>query len=309
MTMTAEPTPVESTTANPSRLSPATAVVPVPERTHRRLDLLMCRPRHFEVSYAINPWMRPDVPVDTGRAVAQWEGLRAAYRAAGHRVRLVDQVPGLPDMVYVANAGLVHGDRALVARFAHAQRHGETDAFARWFAAAGLETSIAAAVNEGEGDFLRIGNRFLAGTGFRSTRAAHREVADFFGVDVVSLELVDPRFYHLDTALFVLDAQTVAYYPGAFSQASQEWLASEFPAAVVATKADALAFGLNAVCDGQHVFLTAAAPDLPAALDARGWSPVPVELDELLKGGGSLKCCTLELHAPFTTTEPAIGED
>lgn len=261
----------------------------------------MCRPTHFEVTYAINPWMNPDEPVDTARAVAQWEGLRAAYLRAGHTVHLVDQVPGLPDMVYAANAGLVYGDRALVARFTHPERRGETPAFARWFTGRGYHpVQVAATFNEGEGDFLRVGRRLLAGTGFRSTRAAHAEVAEFFGVEVVTLELVDPRFYHLDTALFVLDEHTVAYLPEAFSPASQEWLARTYLDAVLATAADAMAFGLNAVSDGRHVFLSAAAPDLPGVLAARGFVPVPIELDELLKGGGSVKCCTLELHPPIT---------
>lgn len=267
------------------------------QRTARHLDVLMCRPVHFEVTYAINPWMDPEQPVDTDRAVRQWEGLREAYLAAGHSVRLVEQVEGLPDMVYAANAGLVYGDRAMVARFTHPQRQGETPAFAEWFRQAGYEpVMVASTSNEGEGDFLRVGARLLAGTGFRSTRAAHAEVAEFFGREVVTLELVDPRFYHLDTAMFVLDEHTIAWNPAAFSQESRAWLRAEFPDSIEATEADALAFGLNAVSDGRHVFLSAAAPDLPAALRARGFVPVPIELDELLKGGGSVKCCTLELH-------------
>lgn len=278
-----------------------TAMLPgthlVVERTATPLRLLMCRPDHFEVTYAINPWMHPDRPVDTARAVRQWEVLKEAYLAHGHRVELVEGVRGLPDMVYAANAGLAFGDRALVAHFTHPERRPETAAFYEWFTEAGFgEVQVAAEFNEGEGDFLRAGHRLLAGTGFRTSVAAHREVAAHFGREVLTLELVDPRFYHLDTALAVLDDHNVAYHPQAFSPTSRAVLQREFPDAVLASEADALAFGLNAVSDGRHVFLSAEAPDLPRALAARGYEPVPIVLDELLKGGGSVKCCTLELH-------------
>ncbi len=273
-------------------------------RRARSLSVLMCRPEHFEVSYAINPWMHPDRPVDRARALAQWDGLRATYESHGHRVQLVGDLPGLPDMVYAANAGLVYGNRALVATFAHPERQPESPAFLRWFTSAGYApVRQAVEVNEGEGDFLRVGRMLLAGTGFRSSPASHAEVAEFFGIPVTTLELVDPRFYHLDTALCALDEQNVAYWPGAFSAESRARLAELFPDAVLATESDACVFGLNAVSDGRHVYLAAAATGLAAALAERGYEPVPVKLDELLKGGGSVKCCTLELHPGIDSGE------
>ncbi|MGW4247559.1 dimethylargininase, partial [Nocardia sp. NPDC004722] len=220
---------------------------PVPRR------YLMCRPEHFEVTYAINPWMNTAEPVDRALALAQWDGLRAAYEAHGHRVEVIEPVAGLPDMVFAANGGLVIGDRALSARFANAERAQEGPAYHDWMAAQGFADVLAAReTNEGEGDFAIAGERILAGTGFRSARGAHEEVAEFFGMPVVSLDLVDPRFYHLDTALMVLD-DTIAYYPAAFSGPSARLLAQLYPDAVIATDADAEVLGLNGVSDGYHV--------------------------------------------------------
>ena len=113
---------------------------------------------------------------------------------------------------------------------------------------------------------------------------------------VVSLELVDPRFYHLDTALAVLDDQTIAYYPPAFSEAAQDQLRALFPDAIVVGSADAYVLGLNAVSDGLHVVHPSAATGFAAQLRDAGFEPVGVDLSELLKGGGSVKCCTLEVH-------------
>ncbi len=257
---------------------------------------LMCRPDFFEVSYTINPWMDPTEPVDRALAVAQWEHLHATYLAYGHRVELVEGVAGLPDMVFAANGGIVVGDKAMAARFAHPERQGETALYANWFRGNhGGQVVVASEFNEGEGDFLRAGELMLAGTGFRTSLAAHREVQEYFGVQVISLELVDPHFYHLDTALFVLDHAMVAYYPPAFSASSNALLRQLFPDAIIATDADAQAFGLNALCDGANVFLAAAATDLHAALRERGYNPVGIDMSELLKAGGSVKCCTLEI--------------
>ncbi len=272
----------------------------------------MCPPTHFDVTYAINPWMDPRVPVDTSRAVRQWSGLVAAYRALGHRVDLLDPVPGLPDMVFAANGATVVDGAVLAARFASEQRSAEALAHTAWhqthgptYGARGVR--LPEAVNEAEGDFAVLSDRVLAGHGFRTTTAAHAELAALTGREVVSLELVDPRFYHLDVALAVLDDESdhVAYYPGAFAEPSRRLLADLFPDAVLATEADALAFGLNCVSDGLHVFVPAAATALAAAVGRLGYRPVPVELDELLKGGGSVKCCTQEIRVSRRPGRPA----
>lgn len=272
-----------------------------PERVATRRRFLMCRPTYFAVAYAINPWMDPSQPVDVDRAIAQWDALRRLYLDLGHQVEEIAPEPGLPDMVFAANGGLVVDGTALGARFRHPQRRAEGDAYLRWFAETKFRTHAPAFDNEGEGDFLLAGDILLAGTGFRTDRRAHAEAAEVLARDVVSLDLVDPRFYHLDTALCVLDdrrdAPTVAYWPGAFSAASLAELRNRFPDAIVVSEADAEVFGLNAVSDGRHVVLSAQAEGFARQLRARGFSPVGVETGELRKAGGSAKCATLELRA------------
>ncbi|MEN3265743.1 dimethylargininase [Pseudonocardia sp.] len=272
------------------------------ERTASRRRYLMCRPEHFCVEYAINPWMHPGVPVDRGRALAQWEGLRQTYLGLGHRVDLLDPVPGLPDMVYAANGATVVDGVVLGARFRHRERAAEAGAHRRWFRAAGFTRVVEPEfMNEGEGDLLVVGppgdTVVLAGSGFRTDPRAHAEAAAVLGRPVVSLELVDPCYYHLDTAIAVLDDATIAWLPEAFAPASQAVLRERFPDALVADPADAMVLGLNAVSDGRHVVLPAPATRLAAAVAERGFTPVPVEMSELLKGGGGPKCCTLEVRA------------
>jgi N-dimethylarginine dimethylaminohydrolase len=262
-------------------------------RTRR---FLMCPPRHFAVVYSINPWMDPEVPADAPLAVRQWEGLRSAYEARGHSVETISPERGLPDMVFAANSALVLDGFAFLTRFRHAQRRAEAPAYEHWFRAHGLAVRHAEHDHEGEGDFACAGDVILAGTGFRTDPEAHREVQALFGREVVTLELVDPRFYHLDTALFVLDREHIAYFPAAFSTDSQAVLRRRYPDAIVVDQRDALAFGCNAASDGRHVFMPTGAAGLAEALDARGFEPVLVDLTELRKAGGSVKCCTLELR-------------
>lgn len=269
-----------------------------PRRVARPRRYLMCPPEHFTVSYAINPWMDPHGTVDRARARRQWEALRQTYLDLGHTVDIVPAEPGLPDMVFAANGGLVIGGRALGARFSYAERRPEGPAYLRWLAGSDLTAvSEPVHVNEGEGDFLVVGDVVLAGTGFRTDPGAHAEVQELFGLPVVSLRLVDPRFYHLDTALAVLDDHTVAYFPPAFSSGSQQVLRSLFPDAIVAAAEDAAVLGLNAVSDGRNVVLAQGATGLAAQLAARGYHPIGVDLSELLKAGGGPKCCTLEIRA------------
>lgn len=274
-------------------------------RVQQRRSYLLCRPEHFTVSYAINPWMRPEVPTDTAVALRQWQVLYDTYLALGHEVRLIDPGAGLPDLVYTANGGLVIDGIAYLAKFRFAERAAEEPAFRKWFRAAGFEVIEPTVVNEGEGDFLVAGEVILAGTGFRSAPDSHREVAAVFGREVVSLTLVDPRFYHLDTALCVLDpgagpggaaGTNIAYLPSAFDKNSQAVLAERYPEAIQVAEDDGAVLGLNAVSDGRNVVLSPRAPGFARQLQERGYCPILVDLSELLRGGGGIKCCTLELR-------------
>jgi N-dimethylarginine dimethylaminohydrolase len=258
---------------------------------------LMCPPEHFAVTYAINPWMRPDQPADAATAMRQWARLRQVYLELGHEVRTIEPVPGLPDMVFAANGATVVGGRVLGVRFRFPQRAGEAGAYLAWFRDRGYpDVRAARYVNEGEGDVLFTGRALLAGYGFRSDQAAAAELAGVFGLPVVSLRLVDPRFYHLDTALCVLDADTAMYYPAAFDDAGRAAIAAQFAELIEAKDEDAEVLGLNAVSDGRHVVLPVQARNLTAQLRERGFEPVGVDMSELLKGGGGPKCCTLELR-------------
>lgn len=259
----------------------------------------MCPPTHFEVTYSINPWMDPGKPVDLSLALAQWEDLHDRYRALGHTVELLQPRADLPDMVFAANGATVVDGRVLGARFAHREREAEAQAHLDWFRAHGFtEIHEPSHINEGEGDFAVTSTYLLAGRGFRSSPLSHSEAQEFFGRPVIGLDLVDPRYYHLDTALCVLDDETdeIMYYPGAFSPGSRAVLARLFPDALIAREADAAAFGLNAVSDGRHVLVRQAALGLFDPLRARGFEPIGMDLGELLKGGGSVKCCTQELR-------------
>lgn len=267
-----------------------------PHRVATRREYAMTRPEHFTVRYSINPWMDPSRPVDVARALAQWQVLHDCLVGLGHTVGLIDPLPGMPDMVYAANGGFVLDGRAYGARFAHGQRSPEAPAYAAWFAARGLSVVAPAFVNEGEGDFLVWGRRILAGHGFRTDQRAHAELAALTGREVVSLELVDPRYYHLDTALAVLDEHVVAYCPEAFAGSSRAVLADLFPDAIIVGSTDAAVLGLNVISDGRHVVLPAAAAGFAAQLAERGFEPVRVDLSELLKGGGGPKCCVLQIR-------------
>ncbi|MFD4156493.1 dimethylargininase [Streptomyces hydrogenans] len=266
-------------------------------RTATPRRLLMCPPRHFDVTYSINPWMEPEKPTDAALALLQWERLRDLFTDLGHTVEVIEPLPGVPDMVFAANGATVVDGKVLGARFRHAERTAEGPAYLRWFVRQGYrEVLWPEHINEGEGDYLTVGRRILAGTGFRTDPRSHAEAQEFFGLPVTGLTLVNPRHYHLDTALAVLSDTEIMYYPEAFTPGSRAVLREMFPDAVLASAEDAAVFGLNAFSDGLNVLLPQAAQGLHEQLRSRGFRPVGVDLSELLKAGGSVKCCTLELR-------------
>lgn len=275
---------------------PSDVTIVEPTRKGSPKTVLMCRPEYFRVSYRINPWMHPENPTDTPKALVQWTQLYETYQHLGFTIHLIDPVEGLPDMVYAANGGLVVDGIAYSAKFRHSERGPEASHYEDWFADCGFTTASAGEINEGEGDFLPVGGRILAAYGFRSDLSSHQELEEVFGKEVVSLKLVRPDFYHLDTALAVLDDDTISYLPSAFDEVSQSILADLFPDAILADEKDAAWLGLNLFSDGASVVMASQAQGLADSIRARGFEVYGVDMSELLLGGGGVKCCTLELR-------------
>jgi N-dimethylarginine dimethylaminohydrolase len=272
---------------------------------------LMCAPRHFTVSYAINPWMDPtnwaqNAPALTASARREWQDLHQGLLACGATVELVPPRSGMPDMVFTANAAVVLDGKALLARFRHPERQVEQPAFADAFHALQARGVIDAVqepppglVLEGAGDCIwdRSRNLFWMGHGQRSDVAARDVVAETFGVDVVPIALVDARFYHLDTAMCPLSGGEALYVPSAFAPTSR----AEFEARVAPddriaiTPDDANRLSANAVCIDRSLLLAGCSPRLRAQLEERGYHVIALPLTSFLHSGGAAFCLTLRL--------------
>ena len=268
---------------------------------------LMCAPRHFEVAYVINPWMEGNIACGSNPvAASQWKDLLALLRRFAE-VDCISAERGVPDLVFTANAGLVLDRQVLLSAFRHAERRPEEAYFAHWFSTHGYEVlSLPADVYfEGAGDALfdRRLPLLWMGHGHRSDVAAADVIARLFNIEVVPLQLVNPRFYHLDTCLCPLDGGALLYYPAAFDQASQERIAALVPPELrIAVEAeDAAAFACNAVNCGRNVIMNQASDALSRTLAAHGYLLYQTPLSEFMKAGGSAKCLTLklsEMHMP-----------
>ena len=276
-----------------------------PRQTERaRHVFLMCPPEYFNVAYIINPWMHGNLRrIDNAVAKQQWRSLYDAI--SDHAaVRLVLPQPSSPDMVFTANAGLVRGTRFITSRFRYPERQNEEPYFADWFADRGYDVSLMPrdVPFEGAGDAL-----FDRGTpclwmahGHRSIAAARQIIAERLGVDVVTLKLVDERFYHLDTCFCPLDGGWLMYFPNAFDEPSRALIEARVPESrrIAIGEEDALAFACNAVNIDSIVIVNRATAGLVRALAQRGLEVLQTPLSEFMKAGGSAKCLTLRLDEP-----------
>ncbi|NHA14251.1 dimethylarginine dimethylaminohydrolase family protein [Thioalkalivibrio sp. XN279] len=266
--------------------------------------ILMCPPDFFEVDYVINPWMDGHAgSLDRELARRQWDGLRAAIAACAEVVLLQPQ-PGLPDLVFTANAGFVHGHRAVPSHFMPHERRPEEPYLRAWFEAEGFEVRVLPdnVAFEGAGDALidRGGPWLWAGYGFRTEIEAHDYLRRWFDLEIVSIRLTDPRFYHIDTCMCPLDGGYLLYHPPAFDEPSRAEIERRVPAArrIPVGVEDAGHFACNAVNIGRQVFMNRARAELVAELEAHGFEVVQLPLSEFLKAGGSAKCLTLKLTEP-----------
>lgn len=267
-------------------------------------SILMCAPRHFGVDYIINPWMENQIGrTETGRARDQWNNLRDHLSACAD-LAYVSPRPGLPDMVFTANAGLALDGRVVVSRFHARERRAEEPLFRHWFEAQGFEVASWPddVPFEGAGDALpdRARRLIWCGHGWRSSRQAAALLEEIFGWRTVGLKLVDPRFYHLDTCFCPLSNGWAMYHPAAFDAESLATIRARIPPGkrIEVGEADAQSFACNAVEAVGRVFMNDATPALRAELTAAGFIPVVTPLGEFLKAGGAAKCLTLDVTRP-----------
>jgi N-dimethylarginine dimethylaminohydrolase len=260
--------------------------------------ILMCPPTYFDIEYEINPWMHTSDQPSELTAQQQWDKLHDIYtKQLGWDVQLIDPVKGLPDMVFATDCCLMIDNKVLLSSFRYPERQPETEQFANWFKANGY-SQLKKADNffEGGGDNMLCGNKIIAGHGFRSAPEAAEELRGYFGLEVISLKIVDPRFYHLDTSLAVLSADTVAYFPGAIDEASRARLKAGIPNLIEATEEEAQDFGLNVVSDGHTVITSDASQSLLQKYRDAGFEVIGTPILEFRKSGGGVKCLTLELR-------------
>ena len=267
----------------------------------QRPRFLMCPPEHFCVDYVINPWMEHQIgQTHAARAAAEWEDLRALL-AQGDDIDLLAPQPGLPDMVFTANAGLELDGTVVVSRFLTAERRGEEKFFHAFFETAGFRVAHwpENVAFEGAGDALRDEARDMiwCGHGWRTSDAAPALLEKIFARRVVPLRLIDPHFYHLDTCFCPLSGGALLYYPAAFDAASREAIEAIVPPQlrIAVEEADARAFACNAVESRGRVVMNAASPKLRRRLLDAGFMPITTPLDEFMKAGGGAKCLTLRL--------------
>jgi N-dimethylarginine dimethylaminohydrolase len=259
--------------------------------------ILMCPPDHYGIEYEINPWMNRSLGAVRAVAFNQWMKLRDTLMSLGVTIETLTPQPGLPDLVFTANAGLMFHNLFLSSRFKHEVRAKESPVFDAWFAAHGFEVDHLPEdlFHEGAGDALFCGDVLLAGYRTRSDANAHNWVAERLGVRCLPLELVNPRFYHLDTCFCPLAPGVALYFPNAFDSYGQRVLAMHVPKLIPVQEEEAHRFGCNAVAVGNTVLHNSQCPQLGESLRANGYTSIEVELDEFLKAGGSAKCLTLRL--------------
>jgi len=259
--------------------------------------ILMCPPEHYGIEYEINPWMSRARQADRALAMQQWTALRDILARTGVETPEIEPVPGLPDLVFTANAGLMYENRVVLSHFRHPERQKEEDPFRRWFQANGFEVVAppAGMSFEGAGDALFCGDTLFAGYRMRSDALGHQQIGALLGCRVIPVELVDPYYYHLDTCFCPLAAGLAAWHPPAFDEYGQKVIRELIDSLIEIDAEEARSFACNAVVVGHHVVTNVGCPKFHAALQLKGFSAIETPLGEFVKAGGSAKCLTLRL--------------
>lgn len=264
----------------------------------RPFRFLMCPPDHYDICYEINPWMSVKHKADRGRAQKQWDDFyRLLTQTLKVKVELLKPVPGVPDLVFTANGGLVFQRNFVRSNFRHKERRPEAPIFETWFKKNSFVVRTVPPEHcfEGEGDALFFNGELYTGYHFRSDIEAHEFVAGSLKVPCETLELDDKRFYHLDTCFAPLDEKSALVYLPAFETCARHILQETIPDLIEVPTEEALRFACNAVVVGRDVVLNIGCPQTTGALEKRGFRVHSLDFSEFIKAGGAAKCLTLRL--------------
>ncbi len=262
--------------------------------------ILMCSPEHFGIRYEINPWMNVSIQSDHQNAMRQWQGLYHILKnELNADVQLVAPREDVPDMVFTANAAVMHGNKAIISKFKYPQRQPEEAYFAEWFQENGYEviTLPDDMAFEGAGDALYLEGILYSGYVPRTDIAAHTYIAELLNISVISMELVNKSFYHLDTCFCPLNDGYLIYYPDAFDAYANQVIESNVPEEkrIVVNAEEASYFTCNAVNVGKAVVTNLTTPRFTALLKEKGFEHFQTDLSEYMKSGGAAKCLTLKI--------------
>jgi arginine dihydrolase len=262
------------------------------------MHVLMCPPVHYGIEYEINPWMQCSRPSNLALAQEQWRTLyELLHDTLGVEVSLVAPRPGLPDMVFTANAGFVWKDKFIASNFRHEVRRGEVAYFKEWFAKRNYEIVNLREPDyfEGEGDLLICADTLFAGCPIRSSSIAHQSIAETIQRQIRSLKLTSDWFYHLDTCFCPLTDTEALYYPGAFDADALEILEDCIDTLIAVTEEEARRFACNAIVIEKKVIMNEGCPTIRRRLESLGFSVFEIPLTEFIKAGGSAKCLVLKI--------------
>jgi len=274
-------------------------------------ELLLCPPDHYGIEYEINPWMSRARGAETAVVQRQWKGLETTLTKLGCKIFLIEPQPKLPDMVFTANAGLTLGKKFIPSNFRHQERADEAPFFSAWMEKHGYEVIWLpdTLYFEGEGDALFSGDALFCGYKFRSDIKSHHAVAEIFKCLSISVELVDPRFYHLDTCFCPLPDGSAFWFPAAFDEYGQRAIRDHVADLIDVSEEEAAHFSCNAVVLDRQIVLPEGAPKLVRILEERGYQCHPLPMTEFLKAGGACKCLTMFLPQREVASQPfQIGQ-
>jgi N-dimethylarginine dimethylaminohydrolase len=284
--------------------------------------VLMSGADFFDDNSPINPYMDRRIPVDRQKAQAEHAAIRAALEQAGITVHKIKPPVDCQDGVYTANWALGRGDTAVLAHLPNAR---ENEQPAAEQALQNIGKTIVHVPDglrfSGQGDALPCGNYLFAGQGYRSDAEAQAFAAKTLGYELIQLQTIpqldkqgtpvinqssgwpDSFFYDIDLALSILRAPNsdqpglIAWCPEAFTPESQAILRAfnKVEKIEISLAETQQAFACNLVSTGETVIMSGNAPIFKAALEARGMRVISPDVQELLKGGGFIRCTTLTL--------------
>ena len=259
--------------------------------------VILCQPKFMAIEEVINDVQREyvDENINVELAMKQHKQFEELLKEHGVEVIKLPSSKKFPEQVFTRDIGFTVGDDIFVSEMASDIRKGEEEALEKWLEKEDITFQTTTDHVEGGDVIVDRGTLFVGISARTSIEAVKKLNADLPDYSVIPVPFHE-KYLHLDCVFNILSPEVGLIFPEAFDPSTVDMLKATYKLIEVSEE-EQFTMGTNVLSIGdKKVFSLPQNKQVNAQIRAHGFEVIEVEFDEIIKSGGSFRCCSMPVN-------------